>query len=392
MAKLQKTTTSLIGLIAAFTLVRGQDFGYEGKKGPSHWGEQYNTCFGKFQSPIDIDSLTVKHAKLPPLKLNDSNVPPDQTVIKNNGHTVMVSIEADQRPTITGGPLGGTYEFAQLHFHWGENDTMGSEDSIDGHSFPMELHMVFYKKQYRNIRSAMENSDGLAVLAFFFNLDDKDNPNYIEITELLSNVSEPETSAPFTRLNSIQDLILSDLDEYYTYHGSLTTPPCSEVVTWIDFKQSIPLSHAQIELFRTIQDNEGHHLTHNFRPIQPLGGRDVYFVTSFTGGDNDSYGEFEKDDTRLEDPPQDLTQTNSDYKQSTLMETTTYRTVTNDNEIDRKPVHEQDHNELVEPTTIDHRNVHKPGRNIASDCRTSTLWLIISLHCIVSIIYSVNIY
>lgn len=37
-------------------------------------------------------------------------------------------------------------------------------------SFPMELHMVFYKKQYRNIRSAMENSDGLAVLAFFFNV------------------------------------------------------------------------------------------------------------------------------------------------------------------------------------------------------------------------------
>lgn len=45
----------------------------------------------------------------------------------------MVSIEADSRPTITGGPLSGTYEFAQLHFHWGENDTMGSEDLIDGH-------------------------------------------------------------------------------------------------------------------------------------------------------------------------------------------------------------------------------------------------------------------
>lgn len=39
-------------------------------------------------------------------------------------------------------------------------------------SFPMELHMVFYKKQYRNVRSAMENSDGLTVLAFFFNVSD----------------------------------------------------------------------------------------------------------------------------------------------------------------------------------------------------------------------------
>lgn len=45
----------------------------------------------------------------------------------------MVSIESDQRPTISGGPLSGSYEFSQLHFHWGENDTMGSEDLIDGH-------------------------------------------------------------------------------------------------------------------------------------------------------------------------------------------------------------------------------------------------------------------
>lgn len=45
----------------------------------------------------------------------------------------MLTIESDHRPIITGGPLSGAYEFAQLHFHWGENDTMGSEDSIDGH-------------------------------------------------------------------------------------------------------------------------------------------------------------------------------------------------------------------------------------------------------------------
>lgn len=80
----------------------------------------------------------------------------------------MVTIDSNDKPTITGGPLHGTYEFSQLHFHWGENDTFGSEDLIDGQSYPMELHMVFYKKQYRTARSAMENADGLAVLAFFF--------------------------------------------------------------------------------------------------------------------------------------------------------------------------------------------------------------------------------
>lgn len=47
----------------------------------------------------------------------------------------MISVDSDQRPSISGGPLSGTYEFSQLHFHWGENDTMGSEDLIDGHRY-----------------------------------------------------------------------------------------------------------------------------------------------------------------------------------------------------------------------------------------------------------------
>lgn len=80
----------------------------------------------------------------------------------------MYTLDAEQQPTISGGPLSGVYEFAQLHFHWGDNDTLGSEDLIDGISFPMELHMVFYKKQYRNQRDALEHADGLAVLAFFY--------------------------------------------------------------------------------------------------------------------------------------------------------------------------------------------------------------------------------
>ena len=55
--------------------------------GPNHWGEQFNTCKGKHQSPIDIDVLKVKHVKLPTLKLNKFDVPPAKGAITNNGHT-----------------------------------------------------------------------------------------------------------------------------------------------------------------------------------------------------------------------------------------------------------------------------------------------------------------
>ena len=70
---------------------------------------------------------------------------------------------------VTGGPLGSdTYVFEQLHFHWGENDLEGSEDKINNHSFAMELHAVFYKKLYGSMSLAVDHPDGLAVLAYFF--------------------------------------------------------------------------------------------------------------------------------------------------------------------------------------------------------------------------------
>lgn len=258
---------------------RSQDFGYDGVKGPSHWGEQYNSCTGKHQSPININSLEVKKVNLPPLVFEGFDVPPQQTNLTNNGHTVAVTMKSDHIPTIAGGPLNGTYQYSQLHFHWGDNDTFGSEDMIDNHIFPMELHVVFFKQDYRNAKTALEHSDGLTVLAFFYEVAEVANPLYEEFVHLLGNITGAHKTVAFTNPPSLRNLIAHDTLHYYAYDGSLTTPPCSEVVTWIDFKEPILLSHSQIEAFRALDDEEGHPLTHNFRPIQPLGDRVVLYNT-----------------------------------------------------------------------------------------------------------------
>uniref|UniRef100_A0A182IYA9 carbonic anhydrase n=1 Tax=Anopheles atroparvus TaxID=41427 RepID=A0A182IYA9_ANOAO len=258
---------------------RTQDFGYDGAKGPSHWGEQYNSCTGKHQSPININSLDVKKVNLPPLVFQGFDVAPKETNLTNNGHTVFVTMDSEVTPTVSGGPLNGVYEYSQLHFHWGDNDTFGSEDMIDNHRFPMELHIVFFKQDYQNARTALNYPDGLTVLAFFFEIAPDDNPMYGEFIELLGNVTESHLSARFDVPPSLKELIADDLLHYYTYDGSLTTPPCSEVVTWIDFKEPILLSHAQVQAFRALKDEDGHPLTHNFRPVQPLGDRVVLFNT-----------------------------------------------------------------------------------------------------------------
>lgn len=80
----------------------------------------------------------------------------------------MMKIDGPSTPTVSGGPLNGEYSFAQLHFHWGGNDTVGSERKFDKKSFPLELHMVFYKKEYKDVDSSLNYEDGLTVLACIF--------------------------------------------------------------------------------------------------------------------------------------------------------------------------------------------------------------------------------
>lgn len=81
---------------------------------------------------------------------------------------VMLEMKTREFAAVSGGPLHGEYVFAQLHFHWGANDSFGSEDRINNHSFPMELHMVFYKLEYGDVPTAMRFKDGLAVFAVFY--------------------------------------------------------------------------------------------------------------------------------------------------------------------------------------------------------------------------------
>jgi carbonic anhydrase len=66
---------------------------------------------------------------------------------------------------------------------------------------------------------------------------------------------------------------LTSTSRYYTYDGSLTTPPCSEIVTWIVLQQQATMSKAQYEAFNDIMGN-------NFRPLQERNGRKVRVTSS----------------------------------------------------------------------------------------------------------------
>ena len=254
------------------------NFSYDGNQGPSHWGEEFKTCLGKYQSPIDIEDKDVTLATFPRLQFSKIQNPL-RSYMTNNGHTVMIQTFDTEVPTISGGPINDTYAFQQLHFHWGQSDERGSEDLINNHSFSMELHAVFYKESYGSSEEAMKHPDGLTVLAYLYEGTDEPNPTFNSIVSQVPEITAVGSNATINDSNLLNKLIapsIASAQNYYTYKGSLTTPPCSEIVQWIDFIKPQTISHDQLAAFRSIQSADGANLTHNFRPVQPLNDRVIY--------------------------------------------------------------------------------------------------------------------
>lgn len=269
----------LTKILTCVVVVSGQDFGYGGKHGPEHWADDYQRCSGKYQSPINIDELNVEKKDYPDLEYYNFNSIPESVHLTNNGHTVLVtmSFAKGKEPRVRGGPLERKtyYQFEQFHFHWGENDTIGSEDTINNQAYPAEMHVVVRSLDYPDFQSALGQDHGIAVLAYFFKIRSFGSASYAEFTRLLPSISRKGKSIDLTNPLPLMSYVSKDPFNYYSYVGSLTTPPCAEEVVWIDFHEPIAISEHQLDQFRLLTENDDH-LKNNFRPTQPLNNRTVY--------------------------------------------------------------------------------------------------------------------
>ena len=216
---------------------------HAGKDGPENWKnlcDGFSDCGGQAQSPIDIKSDALKSpAGLQAIAVNYGASPVD---IINNGHTVRFNISGEHSAM-----LGGKkYTLLQFHYH------ALSEHTIDGKYYPLEVHFVH------------KHSDtDFAVIGVMFE-EGAENPlfsKYLDhFPQSRGEYSTEETFEPASMLPSGMG--------YYHYQGSLTTPPCSEVVSWYVLKTPVTASAKQLKAFAAILDN-------NYRPVQPLNGRDV---------------------------------------------------------------------------------------------------------------------
>lgn len=193
-------------------------------------------------------------------------------------------------PTLSGGGLDSRFQFHSLHFHWGPElseykPVLGSEHTIGGKSYPMEIHMVHFNSEYGStIGKALQKpnaTDNLAVLGTFAYLQEEDNPKLEPIYWAIDKIIKSGKSAKMTAFPLV-DLLPRNTDSFYRYNGSLTTPGCDEVVVWSVFKDTIGISARQLKKFRTIQDSQGKLILQNFRPTQEINNREILDVETST--------------------------------------------------------------------------------------------------------------
>jgi carbonic anhydrase len=219
----------------------GPHWEYSGEEGPEHWGEldpHFSLCqTGRHQAPIDL--ATIANTHLEPLGFHYR---PGGNKEINNGHTIQIDYEAGSTITVD----GQNYELKQFHFH------TPSENHIAGKAFPMEAHLVHADK------------DGhLAVVAVMF----EEGAENTSLTTLWAAMPRQADSATHLPAKASAEGLLPPHRGYYRFTGSLTTPPCTEEVTWLVMKEPVKASHEQIAKFAKVL---GHP---NNRPIQPLNAR-----------------------------------------------------------------------------------------------------------------------
>ena len=216
---------------------------YSPSHGPSHWGQlspEFAACInGHHQSPVDIRNP--QKTDLPPI---DFDYKPSPLDIIDNGHTIMINYAPGSFISVG----GKKYELKQFHFH------RPSEEKIDGKGFEMSLHLVHADQEGK-----------LAVVTVLLQRGE-DNSLVRELWKDLPAEKDKEE-----HLNNIQidaDALLPTDHGYYTFPGSLTTPPCSEGVTWFVLKHPATISAEEIKRFSQLYRD-------NARPTQPLYDRVV---------------------------------------------------------------------------------------------------------------------
>ncbi|NKB55540.1 MAG: carbonic anhydrase [Alphaproteobacteria bacterium] len=216
---------------------------YSGDAGPEHWGSlhaSYTACSaGKNQSPINLTRFV--DSALKPIGFSYKS---GGREILNNGHTIQVNYAPGSKIRVD----GKSFELKQFHFH------APSENTIEGHSYPLEGHFVH-----------ADAKGNLAVVAVMYKVESP----LAELDKAWRHMPGRAGEKKTLPIPVHADALMPKRRGYYRFNGSLTTPPCTEGVRWLVLNTYKEISAAQVKAFTKVM----HHP--NNRPLQPLNARTV---------------------------------------------------------------------------------------------------------------------
>ncbi|MCI2240389.1 carbonic anhydrase family protein [Paenibacillus sp. TRM 82003] len=235
------TSTTAPAAVRSAGAQREVEFAYEGERGPANWAslsEEYAECADAAQqSPVDLAGATT--VPLPDLRFDYATA---DVELDNTVHTV----QAVEPAGSTVGVDGRTYALKQFHLH------EPAEHALDGQTLAGELHLVH-----------TDDSGAVAVVGVLLRQGEA-NP---ALTEYFANLpAGPGERATLTGFDT--EALLPQDRRTFRYTGSLTTPPCTEGVSWFVVREPVEVSAQQLADFRSV-------VAENSRPLQPLGGREL---------------------------------------------------------------------------------------------------------------------
>ncbi|XP_003383417.1 PREDICTED: carbonic anhydrase 1 [Amphimedon queenslandica] len=259
----------------AFLRSRIISSGVIGKMSCSSWNyvDQESWCHlpnsqsnGLNQSPIDIPTKDTKESpEISPLILKGYEQKLKGTWTRTS-HSLRFDPSGPAPSIVT---YGGAYILRQFHFHWGDQPGCGSEHLVDGSSYDAELHFVHEKESpTSNVPNAPDQFAVLGVL-----LKRSKGQGGGEVWEALKNVPQVDKKI---EIEVTPSQLLPANKSYWHYGGSLTTPPCSEVVQWFVFHQILSVPDDVVQRWSTLPSESP--LPFNYRKVQELNGRKVWLL------------------------------------------------------------------------------------------------------------------